>query len=102
MTDKDAPGPLPRELRFLKRLVTALTGVMIAGLLIIIVLLVTRLTQIPEQAGIALPETIALPEGTRATAFTQGQGWYAIVTDTGEILIYDAQTGALRQRIAIE
>ncbi|MFC7703312.1 DUF6476 family protein [Plastorhodobacter daqingensis] len=103
MTDKDAPGPVPRELRFLKRLVTVLTVVMIAGLVIIIALLVTRLTLIPPKSALpALPEAISLPEGSSAHAFTQGTGWFAVVTDGDEILIFDSTDGALRQRIRID
>jgi hypothetical protein len=32
---------------------------------------------------------------------TFGRDWIAVVTDTGELLILDAATGALRQRVAI-
>lgn len=104
MTDKDAPGPMPADLRFLKRLVTALTIVMIAGLVIIIALLVTRLTMVPQTAPTpALPDRIALPPGTaEPLAFTQGPGWYAVVTRNNEILIFDAAEGALRQRIVVD
>jgi hypothetical protein len=42
-----------------------------------------------------------LPDGATATAFTQGSDWYAIVTDTNQILIYDRLTGALRQTVVI-
>ncbi|MGB0904194.1 MAG: metallopeptidase TldD-related protein, partial [Mangrovicoccus sp.] len=40
-------------------------------------------------------------EGLRATAYTQGEGWSAIVTDSQQILIFDSE-GNLRQTIAIE
>ncbi len=68
---------------------------MILGLLVIVALLVTRFWSEPDLP--ALPEAIALPEGARATAFTQGAGWYAVVTEDGRILVYDRKTGALRQ-----
>jgi hypothetical protein len=42
-----------------------------------------------------------LPDGLTAEAVTFGRGWIAVVTDTEEILILDAETGALRQRVAI-
>lgn len=93
----DTPGPDAGTLRFLKLLVTGLTATMIAGLLVLIVLFVTRFPS-PQTP---LPEAIALPGGTRATAFTQGATWYAIVTDGDEILIYDRETGQIAQRIAI-
>ncbi len=104
MTDKDAPDATPPELKFLKRLVTVLTVVMIAGLVIIIGLLVTRLTVPPQRQlpEVALPDAIALPDDVRATAFTQGRDWYAVVTQDNEILIFDRLTGTLRQRIRIE
>lgn len=77
---------------------TTLTAVMIAGLVIIVALLVIRLGPAPR---IALPETIALPDGATAVAFTQGRDWIAIVTDADEILIYDRGGKTLRQRIEI-
>ncbi len=73
---------------------------MIAGLITIIVLFVIRfpsVTAVPP----TLPEHLALPDGLKAEAVTFGRGWIAVVTDTGEILILDAATGALRQRVAI-
>lgn len=100
--DKDAPTPAvdPANLRFLRLLVTILTGTMIAGLLVIIGLLVIRF--MAEPAKLTLPETITLPTGSKATAFTQATGWYAVVTDDDQILIYDRQSGALRQTLQIE
>jgi len=49
----------------------------------------------------ALPAGISLPDGARAEAVTMGRGWIAVVTDSNEILILDAESGALRQRVAI-
>ena len=95
----DSSAPLPPDLRFLKRLVTVLTVVMIGGVLTIVALLVIRLQAPP--ATPPLPEAIALPDGTRATAFTQGTDWYAVVTEGDEILIFDRASGALRQRVRI-
>lgn len=85
------------NLRFLRMLVTVLTATMIGGLLVIIVLFVTRF----PSSGPDLPDRLTLPAGTQASAYTQGKGWYAVVTTTGEILIFDAGTGALRQRIEV-
>lgn len=98
---------LPPEFRFLKRLVTLLAGTMILGLITLIALLVIRLPGIraPEPApalpAVTLPATVTLPAGTRAEAVTFGPGWIAVVTDRQEILILDAASGAVRQRIAI-
>ncbi|MEW9919472.1 DUF6476 family protein [Marimonas sp. MJW-29] len=88
----------PANLRFLRRLVTMLTAVMIAGVIIVIGLLVTRLNRDTP----TLPDQIALPDGTVARAFTQGPDWYAIVTTDDEILIFDRLTGALRQTVRID
>ncbi|WP_257883634.1 DUF6476 family protein [Roseobacter insulae] len=87
----------PANLRFLRRLVTVLTATMIGGLLLIIALIVTRFNDAPPD----LPAEIALPGGAKAISFTQGPGWFAVVTDADEILIYDRITGQLRQSITI-
>lgn len=94
ISDQDA-----RTLRYLKWLVTVLTATMILGVLSIAILLVIRL-QTPAPATV-LPDTVTLPEGTVAMAFTQGPDWYAIVTADDRILIYDRTSGKLRQDIAI-
>jgi predicted PurR-regulated permease PerM len=88
----------PANLRFLRRLVTVLTVVMICGVLVVVGLLVTRL----NRSAPPLPDQITLPEGTTARAFTQAEDWFAVVTDQDEILIYDRLTGALRQTIKID
>ena len=94
----DLPQPdEPANLKFLRLLVTTLTAVMIVGVIVVIGLLVTRL----RDQGPTLPDQIALPDGVRATAFTQGDGWYAIVTDDERILIYNRLTGALAQEIEV-
>ena len=85
-------------LRFLRRLVTTLTATMILGFITIVVLLVIRL-QAPS--GPVIPDAITLPAGTTATAYTQGVGWIAIVTDGNEILIYDTGNQELQQRIPV-
>lgn len=71
---------------------------MVGGVLLIIVLIVMRFYDAPPP----LPERIELPDGVSATAFTQADGWFAIVTDDDRILIYDRVTGQLRQSIDIE
>ena len=77
---------------------TVLTATMILGVLVIIALLVMRLQQ---PAPLALPETLQLPDGTVATAFTQADDWIAIVTDGNEILIYDRVDMTLQQTLRI-
>tara|TARA_R110002110_G_scaffold27445_1_gene99738 strand:+ start:472 stop:765 length:294 start_codon:yes stop_codon:yes gene_type:complete len=88
----------PANLRFLRRMVTVLTAVMIFGVLVVTALLVTRLSG----KGPDLPETITLPDGTTATNFTQGSDWYAIVTTDDQILIYDRLSGKLRQTVTLD
>ena len=88
----------PANLRLLRRLVTVLTAVMICGVLVVVFLLVTRLS---GDAPV-LPDTITLPEGATAQAFTQGADWYAVVTTDDRILIFDRLTGELRQTVAVE
>lgn len=89
----------PANLRFLKILVTVLAGTMIAGLIILIALIVIRFPKVAPYP--ALPDGIALPEGARAEAVTMGRGWVAVVTDGDEIVIFDAKSGAERQRVRI-
>ena len=98
MDEGGIPETEARNLRFLRRLVTALTATMILGVLAIVVLLVIRL-QAPS--GPFVPDAIVLPEGVTATAYTQGTGWIAIVTSDDEILIYDPDGHRLLRRIPI-
>lgn len=96
----EAPdGKEIRSLKFLRLLVTVLTLVMIVGFIVLIVFLVTRL---PGRSSLALPDAIALPDGSAAVAFTQAEGWYAVVTADNRILIYDRKTGALKQSVDVE
>lgn len=95
------PAP-PPELRFLKLLVAALAGVMIAGILAIVALLALRLPQ--PAPPLALPEGLELPEGARAEAVSFGRDWLLVVSEGAEgpeALVYDRTTGQLRQRISL-
>lgn len=87
----------------MRLLVTVLTGVMIAGIVIIVALIWTRYNggDAPLPEAIALPDTITLPNGTAASAFTQGTDWYAVVTEDDRILIFDRTSGDLRQEITL-
>jgi hypothetical protein len=98
--DKSTPVQefeLPPSLRFLRQLVTVLTGVMIVGVVLIIALLVIRLNSDPAPA---LPASITLPDGSTPVAFTQTADWYAIVTTDNKILIYSLD-GALRDTLNV-
>ena len=90
---------LPPELATLRRLVTGLTAVMIAGFLLLITLLVIRLWTAP--APLALPDEIVLPDGAEPLAVTTGPDWFAIVTRDERILIFDRADGALLQEVEI-
>lgn len=83
---------------YLKRLVTTLAVVMIAGFLVLITLLVIRLNADP----LPLPDRITLPEGVTAYSFTQGRDWFGVVTSDDQILIYDRATSTLRQTITLD
>ena len=86
-------------LRFLRVLVTTLPATMLVGLIILIWLFVTRF---PEPVAVlALPDSIALPDGTRALALTRGPDWLAVATDD-QILIFDITGKNLRQTIDIQ
>jgi hypothetical protein len=102
MTDPSEPVPEPANLRFLRRLVTTLTAVMIVGLLVIVALLVIRFSSDRAPAAAPLPDGITLPDGNTAAAVTYGSDWYAVVTTDDRILIFDRATGALRQTVMIE
>ena len=72
---------------------------MIGGFLTIVALFVMRFSEMNQ---VELPDSVVLPEGAEAVAFTQGAGWFAVVTAKDEILIYSRVTGNLRQKIVIE
>ena len=100
--DKDDQPPnadfqLPRNLRFLQRLVTLLTVSMIAGILTVAALLAFKL----RSENINFPETLVLPDGTKPLAFTQTKDWYSVITDMNEILIFK-NNGTLIQSIAVQ
>lgn len=83
------------ELRLLKALVTGLALVMGLGMIAIVALLWMRFGQaaLPE-----LPANIDLPAGVGVDAVTFARDWIVVVTDTGEVLLYD-RSGGLRDRV---
>ncbi len=89
--------PQPAGLRLLQGLVTVLMLVMIFGIIGILGLIWHRY----NNARAPLPEVITLPDGATATAYTQGDDWYAVVTGDNRILIFDRGTGKLRQEMTI-
>ena len=100
--DKDDQPPnadfqLPRNLRFLQRLVTLLTVSMIVGILTIATLLAFNL----RSENLNFPQTLTLPDGTKPIAFTQANDWYSVTTDANEILIYK-NDGTLIKSIKVQ
>ncbi|SEL02251.1 DUF6476 family protein [Roseovarius nanhaiticus] len=89
----------PALVRYLRVLVTVLTATMIIGFIVIVALFVTRFG---ARTDLTLPEAITVPEGAAPVAFTQSAGWFAIVTDADEILIYDRASGELRQTLRVD
>jgi hypothetical protein len=96
--------PEPRRLRQLRRLVTALTATLIAGVITVVALLVIRLA--PVTSPPELPASLALPGGESARAVTFGTDWIAVVTADAagreRIRVLDRATGAARGVIEIE
>ena len=91
---KKAAETVP-ELRWLKALVTGLAVVMGLGIIAIVVLVWMRLSQpmLPD-----LPATISLPEGAEAEAVTFARDFIVVVTEAGEVLLYD-RAGALKDQL---
>lgn len=93
-------GPEPASLRFLRVLVTVLTGVMIVGMVTLVILFFTRFPGGSDTPALPqLPDRIALPGDAQPQAVTTGPGWLAVVTQDGRILFFDAETGALLQEV---
>ena len=100
MNDTPDPNPIdPGLVKYLRLLVTVLTAVMVVGFIVIVVLFVTKFS---DAFGPEMPDEITLPDGTMPTAYTRGDGWYAVVTGDNKILIFNAETGELLQEIAVE
>lgn len=82
--------------RYLRALVTGLAVVMGLGILAIVAILWLRLGAAPLPA---LPDTITLPQGATAEAVTFARNWIVVVTQDGEVLLYD-QAGTLRDQLS--
>lgn len=90
----NGPAEVP-ELAWLRRLVTGLALVMGLGVAVVAAILWVRLSQPPLPE---LPPGLALPDGASAAAVTFARDWTVVVTQAGEVLLYD-RAGALRQRV---
>lgn len=102
---RDDNGKLePDNLRWLRRLVLALTVTMTLGLIIIVTVIV--MTFFGPRAAPLLPEGLSLPAGEVAEAFTQGKGWAAVVTRDAEgqarIHLLNPTSGEIRQTVLVD
>lgn len=70
---------------------------MILGVVTVVGLLVIRL----QASDLPLPDQITLPAGVEAISYTAAPGWYGVVTTEGQLLIFDADSGELRQTVEI-
>ena len=72
---------------------------MIGGIITLVTLIFMRFQDAP--VPLELPESIMLPDGSTPLAFTRSEDWYAVVTNSGQILVYDLN-GVLFQTINVE
>jgi hypothetical protein len=99
--------PEPPALRRLRWLVTALTAVLIVGVIIIVGALLLRITQ-PPPADDRRPTATSLvvPTGERITASGTAPGAMTLVTVDGDgverLRLYDPETGRFQRAILIE
>ena len=77
-------------------MVTGLALVMALGMAAVVAILWLRLSQPPLPE---LPAAIMLPEGAKAAAVTFARDWTVVVTEGGEVLLYD-RAGQLRTRVS--
>mgnify|MGYP000583772060 CR=1 FL=1 len=96
-----AEGDLPPHLKRLRLLVTVLTLTMIAGVITITGLLVIRLGADRAPVVIA-PGDFTLPEGVGLVGLSVIDGRTVVVGDDGTIRVYDSESHALLQEIALD
>lgn len=94
--EEENAAALPRDLRFLKTLVTVLTVAMIAGVITITALLVIRLNSAPQPLMIA-PGDYAPPAGVGIVGFSVIDGRAVVIGDDGVIRVHDRASGAVLQ-----
>lgn len=93
-------GPLPPNLRFLRRLVTVLTAVMILGVITIVALLVIRLGD-NGRAILVHPEMFEIPEGVGTVGYSIVNGYTVIIGDDGVIRIFASDTRNLVEEMPL-
>ncbi|ABD56319.1 DUF6476 family protein [Jannaschia sp. CCS1] len=93
-------GPLPPNLRFLRILVTVLTGVMILGVLTIVLLLVIRLND-TQRPILVHPEVFAIPAGVGTVGYSVINGYTVIIGDDGIIRVFASDTRDLVDEVIL-
>lgn len=88
----------PPNIRFLRRLVTTLTAVMILGLIVVIGLLVIRISD-DTRPELVFPETLPLEPGVQLVGWSQTDAHIIAVTDDGRVLVFDLGTRELQQEL---
>ncbi len=96
--DSPENEPLPPQLRFLRVLVTILTGVMILGVVTVILLLVIRLS---DNRGPVLvhPDVFEFPLGVETVGYSVINGYTVLVGDDGVIRVYASDTRELVEEL---
>lgn len=97
----DAPVQLPRSIRLLQWLVIGLTASLILGVLTMVVVIVIRFAGPPASPPPINAENLELPAGMAPLSVTLGSDWLGVVTTDDHILIYDRQSGKLRQTLTV-
>ena len=93
----DGAAKVP-ELAWLRRVVTGLALAMALGVVAVAGILWIRLAQPPLPR---LPDAIALPDGETPAAVTFARDWTVVVTESGEVLVYD-RAGELSSQVRPE
>mgnify|MGYP006287387887 CR=1 FL=1 len=110
LDEDEAEPPEPPRLRFLRRLVTALTLVLILGMTAVAGTLVWRLSGLAAGGGGAAPsgvaaEALSLPAGARVIALGGAGGEVLVLVETAEggeaLLAYDRADGRLLSRTEV-
>lgn len=100
----EAPFEEPKHLRTLRRLVNALTIVLILGFITVVIVIVIRFAS-PATPPPEIPENMTVPTGEVVQTVTLSSDWVAVVTHDGDgveyIHIYNLD-GTLRQSVTIE
>ncbi|WP_052501079.1 DUF6476 family protein [Jannaschia aquimarina] len=94
MSDIQPPElPEPANLRFLRRLVTTLTAVMIVGLITVVTLLVIRL----QAPTVTVPDALVLPDGASPLAVTRTPSLWIVTTTDGRVFAFAPDGTDLRE-----